>query len=69
MWQRRNGYRILVGRPEGKRTSGRPRRRKVDNIKMDLGETGWDGINWIGLAQARDKWRGLVNATMNVRVP
>jgi hypothetical protein len=48
---------------------GRPRRRRVDNIKMHLGEIGWDAVDWIGLVQGRDKWRALVNSAMNVRVP
>jgi hypothetical protein len=58
-----------VGRPEGKRPLGRPRCRWVDDIKMDLLEIGWGGVNWIGLAQDRDKWRALVNAVTNFRVP
>jgi hypothetical protein len=57
---------ILVGEPEGKSPLGRPRRRWVDNIKMDLRETGWDGMNWIELAQDRDQWRVLVNTVMNL---
>jgi hypothetical protein len=61
--------RILVGKPEGKRPLGRPRRRWVDNIKMDLTEIGWDGVDWIELAQDRDLWRALVNTVMNLRVP
>jgi hypothetical protein len=65
----RNEYRILVGNPEGKRPLGRPRRRWVDNIKMDLREIGWDGMDWIDLAQDRDQWRALVNAVINFRVP
>jgi hypothetical protein len=65
----RNVYRILVGKPEGKRPLGRPRHRWVDNIKMDLRETGWDGMDWIELAQDRDQWRALVNMVMNLRVP
>jgi hypothetical protein len=65
----RNAYRILVGKPEGKIPQGRPRRRWVDNIKMDLGEIGWDGRDWIELAQDRDQWRALVNTAMNLRVP
>jgi hypothetical protein len=65
---KRNAYRILVGKPEGKRL-GRPRRRWVDNIKMDLREIGWDGVDWIGLAQDRDRWRALVSMVMNLRVP
>jgi hypothetical protein len=59
----------LVGKPEGKRPLGRPRRRWVDTIKMDLGEIGWDGMDWIELAQDRDQWRALVNTVMNLRVP
>jgi hypothetical protein len=61
--------RILVGNPEGKRPLGKPRRRWVDNIKMDLREIEWDGIDWIDLAQDRDHWRAFVNAVMNLRVP
>jgi hypothetical protein len=58
-----------VGKPEGKRPLGRPRRRWVDNIKMDLREIGWDGMDWIDLARDRDQWRALVNTVMNLRVP
>jgi hypothetical protein len=65
----RNAYRILVGKPEGKRPLGRPRRRWVDNIKMYLREVGWDGREWIDLAQDRDRWRVYVNAVMNLLVP
>jgi hypothetical protein len=65
----RNAYRILVGKPEEKRQLGRPRRRWVNNIKMDLGEIGWDGMDWIDLAQDRDQWRALVNMVMKLRVP
>jgi hypothetical protein len=57
--------RILVGKPEGKRLLGRPRRRWVDNIKMDLREIGWDGMDWIDLSQDRDHWRALVNMVRN----
>jgi hypothetical protein len=57
-----------MGMPEGKRPLGRPRRRWVDNIKMDFTEIGWDGMDWIDLAQDRDQWRALVNAVMNLRV-
>jgi hypothetical protein len=60
------GKEKLVGKPEGKRSVGRSRRRWVDNIKMDLLEKGWGGVDWIGLAQ---NWRALVNAAMNFRVP
>jgi hypothetical protein len=65
----RNAYRILVGKPEGKRPLERPRRRWVDNIKMDLGEIEWDGMDWIDLAEDRDQWRALVNTVVNLRVP
>jgi hypothetical protein len=65
----RNAYRILMGKPEGKRIPGRPRRRCVDNIKMDLREIEWDGMEWIELAQDRDLWRALVNTVMNLRFP
>jgi hypothetical protein len=58
-----------VGKPEGKRPLGRPKRRWVDKIKMVLREIGWDGMDWIELAQDRDQWRALVNTTMNLRVP
>jgi hypothetical protein len=64
-----NAYRILVGNPERKRPLGRPRRRWMNNIKMDLREIGWDGRNWIDLAQDRDQWRALVKAVINFRVP
>jgi hypothetical protein len=69
MWETRNAYRILVGKPDGKRLLGRQRRRWVDNIKMDLRETGWDAMHWIDLAQDRDQLRALVNTVMNLRVP
>ena len=61
-------YRVLVGKPEGKKPLGRPRRRWVDNIKMDLQEVGCRGMDWIELAQDRDRWRTIVNAVMNLRV-
>jgi hypothetical protein len=61
MGETRNAYRILVGKPEEKRPLGRPRRRWVDNIMIDLREIGWDGIDWIDLAEDRDQWRALVN--------
>jgi hypothetical protein len=64
-----NAYRILVGKAEGKTPLGKPRRRWVDNIKMDLREIGWDDMDWIDLAQDRDQWRVLVNAVMNLQVP
>ncbi|KAJ4450659.1 hypothetical protein ANN_02088 [Periplaneta americana] len=69
MGESRNAYRVLVGRPEGKRPLGRPRRRWEDNIKMDLREVGYDGRDWINLAQDRDQWRAYVRAAMNLRVP
>jgi hypothetical protein len=69
MGQKRNIYRILVGKPEGKRRLGRPRRRWENNIKMDLGEMRWGGMDWIHLAQDRDQCRALVNTVMNLRVP
>jgi hypothetical protein len=62
-------YRVLVVKPEGKRPLGRPRRRWVDNIGMDLQEVGCGYVDWIGLAQDRDRWRKLVSAVMNLRVP
>jgi hypothetical protein len=68
MGEKRNAYRILVGMPEGKRPLGRPRSKWVDNIKMDLSEIGWDGMDWIYLAQDRDQWKALVNTVMNFRV-
>jgi hypothetical protein len=61
--------RILLGKPEGKGLLGRPRRRWVDNIKIDLIEIEWDDMDWIDLAQNRDQWRALVNTVMNIRVP
>jgi hypothetical protein len=61
-------YRVLMGKPEGKRQLGRPRRRWEDNITADLQELGCEGMDWIELAQDRDRWRALVNAVMNLRV-
>jgi hypothetical protein len=69
MWEKRNAYRLLVGKPEGMRPLGRPRHRWVDNIKMDLGEVGWGDVDWIGLAKDRNTWRALVNSVLNPRVP
>jgi hypothetical protein len=68
MGEKRNACRILVGNPEGKRALGRPRRRWMDNIKIELREIGWDRGDWIDLAQDRDQWRALVRAVMNFRV-
>jgi len=69
MGEERGVYRVLVGKPEGKRPLGRPRRRWVDNIRVDLQEVGYGYVDWIGLAQDRDRWRTLVSAVMNLRVP
>jgi len=69
MGEGRGVYRVLVGKPEGKRALGRPRLRWDDNIKMDLQEVGCGGMEWVELAQDRDRWGGLVNAVMNLRVP
>jgi hypothetical protein len=66
---KRNAYSILVGKPVGKRPLGWPRCRWVDTIKTDLKEIGWDGMNWIDLAQDRDLWRTLVNTVKKLRVP
>jgi hypothetical protein len=65
--EKRNVYRILVGKAEGKRPLGRPRRRWVENIKMDLREIAWGGIDWIDVAQDRDQWRALANTAMDFR--
>jgi hypothetical protein len=69
MGEKRNAYRLLVGKPEGKRPIGRPRRRWVDNITMDLGEVGWSDVDWIGLAQDRNRGRAFVNSVLNLRFP
>jgi hypothetical protein len=69
MGEKRNVYRLLVEKPEGKRPLGRPNRRWIDNIKMDLSEIGLNVVDWIGLAQDRYRWRALVNVVMNLRVP
>jgi len=69
MGEERGVYRVLVGKPEGRRPLGRPRRRWVDNIRMDLQEVGCGYIDWIGLAQDRERWRTLVSVIMNLRVP
>jgi hypothetical protein len=68
MGEKRIAYRLLVGNPEGRRPLGRPKCRCVDNVRMDLGEVGWDDVDWIGLAQDRDRWRALVNSVLNLRV-
>jgi hypothetical protein len=69
MGEKRNAYRLLVGKSEGKGPLGRPRCRWVDNIRMDLGEVGWGDVDWIGLAKERNRWRALVNSVLNLRVP
>jgi hypothetical protein len=69
MGEKRNAYRLLVGKPEGRRPLGRQRRRWLDNIKMDLVEVGWGDVGWVGLAQDTDRWRTLVNSVLNLRVP
>jgi hypothetical protein len=67
--EKREAYRILMGRPEGRIPLGRPSRRWEDNIKMDLQEVGWEGVDWIDMSQDRDRCRAVVNAIMNLRVP
>jgi hypothetical protein len=69
MGEGRGACRILVERPEGRRPFGRSRRRWENNKKMDLQEVEWEGVDWFGMAQDRDRWRALVNAVMNLRVP
>jgi hypothetical protein len=69
MGEKRNVYTLLVGKPEGKRPLGRPRRRCVDNIRMVHGEVGWGDVDWIGLAKDRNRWRALVNSVLNLRAP
>jgi hypothetical protein len=66
--EKRNAYRLLVGKPEGRRLLGRSRRRWLDNIRIDLVEIEWGGADWIGLAQDRNMWRALINTVMNLRV-
>jgi hypothetical protein len=69
MEEKRSAYRLLVGKPKGKGPLGRPRRKWVDNIRMDLGEVGWGDVDWIGLAKDRNRWRALVDSVLNLRVP
>jgi hypothetical protein len=68
MGEKRKEYRLLVGKPEGKRPLVRPRRRWVDNIRMDLGEVGWGDVNLNGMAKDTNRWRTLVNSALNLRV-
>ena len=69
MGDTRGAYRVLVGRPERKKALGRPRRKRENNIKMGIQEMGWGNMDWIAMAQDRDKWGAVVNAVMNLRVP
>jgi hypothetical protein len=69
MGEKRNAYRLLVGKLDGRRPLRRPKRRWLDNIIMDLVEVGWGDVDWISLAQDRDRWRALVNSVLNLRVP
>jgi hypothetical protein len=69
MKEKMNAYRILVGKPEGKSPLGRPKRRWVDNIKMDLREIVWHGMDWTDMAQDRNQWRALVNTVTNPQIP
>jgi hypothetical protein len=69
MGEKRNAYRLLMGKPGGRRPLERPRRRWLDNIRMELVEVGWGDVDWIGLAQDRGRWRALVNSVLNLRVP
>jgi hypothetical protein len=67
--EKMSAYKLLVGKPEGKRPLGRPRRRWVDNIRLDLREVGWGDVDWICLAKDRNRWRAVVNSVLNLRVP
>jgi hypothetical protein len=67
--EKRNAYRLLVGKPEGKRPLGRSRNRWVDNIRINLGNVGWGDVDWIGLAQDKNRWRALVNSVLKLWVP
>jgi hypothetical protein len=69
MGEKRNTYRLLVGKLEEKRPLGRPRRRWVNNVRMDVGEVVWCDVDWIGLVQDRNRWRALVSSVLNLRVP
>jgi hypothetical protein len=67
--EKRNAYRLFVGKPEGRRSLGRPRRKWLDNMRMDFVQVGWCDVDWIGLAQDWDRWRALVSSVLNLRVP
>jgi hypothetical protein len=67
--EKRNANRLLIGKPDGKGPLGRPRRRWVDNIRMDLGKVGWGDVDWIGLSKDRNRWRSFVNSVLDLRVP
>jgi hypothetical protein len=69
MGEKRNAYRLLMGKPEGRKSLGRPRRRWLDNIRMDFAEMAWGDVDWISVAQDRERWRALVNSVSNLRVP
>jgi hypothetical protein len=69
MGEKRNAYRLMVGKPEGEKQLGSPKQRWMDNIKMDFLEVGWGDMDWIGLVQDRNRWRALVNSVLNLRVP
>jgi hypothetical protein len=69
MGEKNNAYRLLAGKPEGRRRLGKPRRRSLDNITMDLAEVGWGDVDWIGLAEDRDRWGALVSSVLNLQVP
>jgi hypothetical protein len=69
MREKRNAYRLVLGKPEGKMLLGRPSCRWLDNVRLDLAEVGWDDVDWIGLAQDRNRWRAVVNSVLNLRVP
>jgi hypothetical protein len=69
MWEKRNEHRFLVGKPEGKRPPERPRHSWFDNIRMDLADVGWGDVDWIGLAQGKDRWGALVNSVLKLGVP
>jgi hypothetical protein len=69
MDEKKNVYRLLVGKPDGRRPLGRPRRRWFDNIRTGLVQAGLGNVDWIGLAQDRDRWRALMNSVLNLRVP